>query len=67
MSSAITSNSFVQGFPARAGEWFQRKRAEVRAKAVSDAIGKQIERDEVAFARYNRAVKVLLLGQNGSG
>ena len=45
----------------------QREQEEARAKAVSDAIDEQIERDRVAFERYKRATKILLLGQSESG
>ena len=45
----------------------QRERDEARAKAVSDAIDKQIEQDKVAFQRYQKAIKILLLGQSESG
>jgi len=72
MSSPVPSpNPFVQGFLRRAGESpqerSQREQEEARAKAVSDAIDEQIERDRVAFERYKKAIKVLLLGQSESG
>lgn len=44
-----------------------REQEEARAKAVSDAIDEQIKQDKVAFKRYQRAIKILLLGQSESG
>ena len=72
MPSAMPSpNPFISEPRPRKGETQQersrREREEARAKAVSDAIDKQIEQDKVAFQRYRRAIKVLLLGQSESG
>jgi len=72
MSSTIPSqNPFIVGpIPPKdetPEERSEREREEARAKAVSDAIDEQIERDRVAFQRYKRATKVLLLGQSESG
>lgn len=45
----------------------RREGEEARAKAVSDAIDEQIKQDKVAFKRYQKAIKILLLGQSESG
>ena len=64
-------NPFISGPLPPKGETPQersrREQEEARAKAVSDAIDEQIEQDRVAFERYQRAIKVLLLGQSESG
>lgn len=72
MSSVVASqNPFIWGFLPPKGETPQerslREQEEARAKAVSDAIDKEIEQDRVAFVRYRKATKVLLLGQSESG
>lgn len=66
-----SQNPFISGSLPPEGETpqerFQREREEARAKAVSDAIDEAIEQDRVAFERYQKAIKVLLLGQSESG
>ena len=64
-------NPFIHGPLPREDESPQdralREQEEARAKAVSDAIDEQIKQDKVAFRRYQRAIKLLLLGQSESG
>ena len=72
MSSVVPPyNPFISGPLPCKGETPQerarREREEARAKAVSDAIDEQIQQDRVAFRRYQKAIKVLLLGQSESG
>jgi hypothetical protein len=71
MSVIRSSNPFIHHPLPRADESPQertlREQDEARAKAVSDAIDEQIRQDKVAFKRYQRAVKILLLGQSESG
>ena len=45
----------------------QREQEEARAKVVNETIDQQISLDKVAFSRYQKATKVLLLGQSESG
>lgn len=45
----------------------QREQDEARAKAVSDAIDEQIKQDKIALKKYQKAIKILLLGQSESG
>jgi len=71
LRSPISPNPFIHGPPLREDESpqerSQREQEEVQAKVVSDTIDKQIKQDEVAFKRYQKAIKVLLLGQSESG
>ena len=72
MSSIVPPhNPFISGpLPCKGEtpqERLRREREEARAKAISDAIDEQIQQDRVAFRRYQRAIKVLLLGQSESG
>ncbi|KAF9648577.1 P-loop containing nucleoside triphosphate hydrolase protein [Thelephora ganbajun] len=71
MSSTIPSlNPFIHGSPPKDEsplERARRKQEEAQAKAISDAIDKQIEQDRIALKTHKRAIKVLLLGQSGSG
>lgn len=66
-----SQNPFIHGFLPQEDETplerAVREQEEVDAKAVSDAIDEQIMRDEVTFKRYQGAIKVLFLGQSGSG
>jgi len=71
MSVMPSPNPFILGPLPREGESpqerSQREQEEAQAKAVSDAIDEQIKQDKVAFKRYQKAVKILLLGQSESG
>lgn len=71
MSVIPSPNPFIHDPLPREGESPQekaaREREEARAKAVSDAIDEQIKQDKVAFKRYQKAIKILLLGQSESG
>ena len=71
MSVIPSPNPFIHGPLPREDESPQekslREQEEARAKAVSDAIDEQIKQDKVAFKRYQRAIKILLLGQSESG
>ncbi|KAF9653935.1 G-alpha-domain-containing protein [Thelephora ganbajun] len=71
MSVIPSPNPFIHGLLPHEGESPQertrREQEEARAKAVSDAIDEQIKQDKVAFKRYQKAVKILLLGQSESG
>ena len=70
-SATSSPNPFIHGIPPRENESSHeralREQEEVRAKAVSDAIDEQIKQDKVAFGRYRKAIKLLLLGQSESG
>ena len=70
-SATSSPNPFIHGIPPREDESSHeralREQEEVRAKAISDAIDEQIKQDKVAFGRYQRAIKLLLLGQSESG
>ena len=71
MSVIPSPNPFIHGFLPRDDEppheRALREQEEARAKAVSDAIDEQIRQDRVAFRKYQRAIKLLLLGQSESG
>lgn len=71
MSVIPSPNPFIHGFLPREDESLQertlREQEEARAKAVSDAIDEQIKQDKAVFKRYQKAVKILLLGQSESG
>jgi len=71
MSDIPSQNPFIQGLPPHGDESPQerskREQEEARAKVVSDTIDEQIKQDKVAFRRYQKAIKVLLLGQSESG
>jgi guanine nucleotide-binding protein alpha-1 subunit len=71
MPVAPSPNPFIHGPLPHADESPHeralREQEEARAKAVSDAIDEQIKQDKVAFRRYQRAIKLLLLGQSESG
>jgi len=71
MSVIPSPNPFIHGFLPRKDESLQertlREQEEARAKAVSDAIDEQIKQDKAVFKRYQKAVKILLLGQSESG
>lgn len=62
---------FAQNVLSREGEclWekLKRKREEARAKAVSDAIDKQLKHWGLEKNRRGRKAKILLLGQSESG
>lgn len=64
-------NPFIHGLPPREDESPQeralREQEEARAKAVSDTIDEQIKQDKLVFKKYQRAIKILLLGQSESG
>ena len=64
-------NPFIEGpFPPKyesPQERYLREQEEARAKVVNDTINQQIRLDGVAFRRYQKATKVLLLGQSESG
>lgn len=45
----------------------RREQEEARANVVNQTINEQIKLDEVAFRRYQKAIKVLVLGQSESG
>jgi hypothetical protein len=66
-----SQNPFICDSPPREGESPQerarREQEEARAKAVSDAIDKQIMDDKVALRRYQKAIKILLLEQCEGG
>jgi guanine nucleotide-binding protein subunit alpha len=71
MSVIPSPNPFIHNFLPREDEppheRALREQEEARAKAVSDAIDEQIRQDKVAFKKYQRAIKLLLLGQSESG
>jgi hypothetical protein len=71
MSVIPTPNPFIHGFlppqDESPHERVIREQEEARAKVASDAIDEQIKLDRVAFRRYQRAIKLLLLGQSESG
>lgn len=71
MPDIPSQNPFIQGPPPHGDESpqerTQREQDEARAKVVSDTIDEQIKQDKVAFRRYQKAIKVLLLGQSESG
>jgi hypothetical protein len=71
MSVIPSPNPFIHGFPPQKDESPQertlREQEETRAKVVSDAIDEQIKQDRVAFRRYQKAIKILVLGQSESG
>ena len=71
MPDIPSQNPFIQGPPSYGDESpqerSQREQEEARAKVVSDTIDEQIKQDKVAFRRYQKAIKVLLLGQSESG
>jgi len=71
MSAVSSPNPFIHGPLPYENESPQertlREQEEARAKAVSDAIDEQIKHDKVAFRRYQKAIKILLLGQSESG
>lgn len=64
-------NPFIDGFfpygNESAQERAQREREEAEAAAVSDAIDEGIMRDKVGARKSRAAVKVVMLGQSGSG
>jgi hypothetical protein len=66
-----SQNPFIHGFFPQKNETpleqTLREQEEANAKAVSDAIDEQIMQDMVTFKRYQDAIKVLFLGQSGSG
>jgi guanine nucleotide-binding protein subunit alpha len=71
MSVIPSPNPFIQDSLPHEGESpqerSQREQVEARAKVVSDTIDEQIKQDKVTFKRYQKAVKILLLGQSESG
>ncbi|KAF9793168.1 G-alpha-domain-containing protein [Thelephora terrestris] len=71
MSVIPSPNPFIHNFLPREDEppheRALREQEEARAKAVSDAIDEQIRQDKVAFKKYQKAIKLLLLGQSESG
>ena len=71
MSGTPSPNPFIDGPLPREDESSEeralREQEEAHAKAVSDAIDEQIKQDRAAFRKYQRAIKILLLGQSESG
>ena len=71
MPGIPSPNPFIQAPLPREDETpqerTQREQEEARAKVVSDAIDEQIKQDKVAYRRYQKAIKILLLGQSESG
>ena len=71
MPSTSSPNPFIHGPLPREDESPEekalREQEEARAKAVSDAIDEQIKQDRAAFRKYQKAIKILLLGQSESG
>jgi len=71
MCDAPPQNPFIEGLPPPKHESPQersrREQEEARANVVNGTINEQIKLDRVAFGKYQRATKVLLLGQSESG
>jgi hypothetical protein len=44
-----------------------REQSEAQARQISEEIDERIKQDKVAFKKWQKAVKVLLLGQSESG
>lgn len=69
--SVVSPNPFIHGLLPLDNESPQekvlREQEEAAAKAVSEAIDEQIKQDKVVFRRYQKAIKILLLGQSESG